>query len=117
MGCRWKTVGGKRVREDRVSGPVSMNLLASFSIGDLLAEIKARMISGSPTVTAEELRDATFRLFLNPETGYWLEIRRGPGFPPAYQNITQAEATRLEAHRPEPSFIARMFHWPEIPDN
>ena len=117
MPCEWKTINGKRVRVDRVSAPVSMNLLASFSIGDLLAEIRARMIEGSPRFTAEELRDATFRLFLSRETGYWLEIRRGPGFPPAYQNITQAEATRLEAHRPEPSFIARMFHWPEIPDN
>jgi len=116
MGCSWKTKGGKRVRSAPVAGPVSMNLLGQFSVADLLAEISARMVAGSPAFTAEELAPATFRLFLNAETGYWLEIRRGPGFPPAYQNITQAEATRLEAHRPEPRFIARMFHWPEIPD-
>jgi len=94
-----------------------MNLLASFTIADLLAEIRARMVSGSPTFTAEELRGATFRLFLSPETGYWLEVRRWLGFPPAYRHITQAEATRLEARRPEPSFIARMFDWPAEPDN
>lgn len=98
-----------------MSGPVSSQLLASFSIGDLLAEIQARMISGSPTFTAEELSQATFRLYKNAETGYWLEVRRGPGFPPAYRNITQAEATKLEAHRPDREFIAHMFDWLEVP--
>ena len=100
-----------------MSGPVSANLLAQFSVSDLLAEIQARMISGSPTFTAEELRDATFRLFLSQETGYWLEIKRGPGFPPAYRHITQAEATQLEAKRPTPHFIAHMFDWPEVAEH
>ena len=105
------------MRSGPVGGATLTNLLATFSIEDLLGEIKARMVSGSPTFTAEELRGATFRLFLNSETGYWLEIRRAPNLPPAYRNISQADATRLEARRPTPSFIARMFDWPEIPDH
>ena len=116
MGCRWKTVKGHRTRSEPVGGAVSPDLLASFSIGDLLAEISARMISGSPTFTAEELRDAVLRLWLDPERGYVAEVRRHPSLTPVYLSISQADADKLVAHRPTPHFLANLFDWPEVPD-
>jgi len=117
MGCRWVTRGGRRIREGPVGGAVTANLLASFSVADLLSEIKARMISGSPAFTAEELRDAVIRLWLDPEKGYIAEVRRHPSLPPVYRAITQAEATKLEVKRPTPSFLAHLFDWPTVPDH
>lgn len=117
MGCRWKTVKGRRVRVDTVSGPLSTKLLAGFSVADLLGEIRARMVTGSPTFTVEELRDAVIRLYYDEEKGYYVEVRRHPSLPPVIRYITQAEATRLEVNRPSPEFIARIFDWPEIPDH
>lgn len=116
MGCTWKTVRGRRIRTGPVGGPVAAGLLQQFSVADLLAEIQARMISGSPTFTAEELREAILRLWLDAEKGYIVEARRAPNLPPVYRAITQAEATKLEVGRPSGSFIARMFDWPEVPD-
>ena len=101
---------------DQVSGSISTNLLASFSIGDLLAEIQARMISGSPTFTAEDLRDAVVRLWLDQERGYVAEVRRHPSLTPVYLSISRADADRLVAHRPTAHFLANLFDWPEVPD-
>lgn len=120
-GCQWKTImkEGKfvRVRAGKVAAPVSTSLLASFSIADLLGEIKARMISGSPTLTAEELRDAVVRLWLQREWGYIAEVRRHPSLPPVYRSISTADANKLVAHRPSPSFLAHLFDWPNVPDH
>ncbi|MCJ7828428.1 MAG: hypothetical protein MUP81_01650 [Dehalococcoidia bacterium] len=119
-GCQWKTVlrGGKKVRErsNRVASAVSTNLLASFSIADLLSEIKARMISGSPTFTADELKDAVVRLWLQKEWGYIAEVRRHPSLTPVYLSISRADADRLVARRPTAHFLANLFDWPEVPD-
>lgn len=115
MGCRWRTVGGKRVRTGPVSGPVNSTLVGSFNVTDLLHLLNISQVMGSPVFTSDELRQATFRLYLNSETGYWLEVKRGPGFPPGYWHITEQEAIALEGRNPAPSFIAHMFHWPEVP--
>ena len=117
--CEFKTEkrngGYVRVRVRKVSQPSSTQQLGSLSLKNIFNILGVMSVSGSPHFTAEELSQATFRLFYNSETGYWLEVKRGPGFPPAYRHISQAEATRLEVSRPDPEFIARMFDWIEVP--
>ena len=116
MPCEWKTINGHRVRMDRVRDAALTTMMASFSVFGLLGELQAKMISGSPTFTADELKDAVIRLWLDAERGYVAEVRRHPSLPPVYRAITQADADKLVARRPDPHFLANLFDWPEVPD-
>ncbi len=110
MGCRWKTVSGKRMRAAPVGPARSAMAVFSTAVFNLLTALSLTFVHASPALTAEDLRDATFQLWQDPELGYVLEARMSPTATPIYHSITPAEAAALEANRPTASFIARMFH-------
>jgi hypothetical protein len=116
MGCRWKTRGGKRMRAAPVEGPRSIVSMLTFNVLNFLTSLAITFVHASPALTIEELREATLRLWKDPELGYFVEARFKPGAPPIYHSITTAEATALEAGRPTPDFIARMFHPVRVED-
>jgi hypothetical protein len=110
MGCRWKTVDGKRVRFDTVKQPRSALSIITASVANLLFRIGLTFVHASPELTLEELREATLTLWHDPELGYFIQAKMSPSAPSIYHSITTAEATAFEAGRYSGSFIARMFH-------
>ena len=109
MGCAWKTIRGRRVR---VGAAAPSRPLTSLEIGgllDLLAGAGIKFVSLSPEVAVEELRDAVLRIWHDPETGYMAEVRTSPTAPPVYHKISDQEARLLQARRPPPQLMARLF--------
>lgn len=117
MGCSYKMVRGRRIKISASGPAVVAGGVQIFSVADLLNILNLPSVSGSATFTRGDLKDATFQLWLDPEKGYIVESRIRPGSPPQYHFVGQAEATRLEALVPDPSFIARMFHIAEPVSN
>lgn len=109
MGCRWTTIAGKRVRLGPIEAARPIERVKEESVRDRMAALGLVVVSASPELTIDDLRDAILRLWLSPETGYLMEARITPGAVPIYHAISQLEATAWEAGAPTPEFIARMF--------
>lgn len=107
--CVWKTVAGKRVRFGPVAGPIHLEALKRENVRERMAALGLVVVSASPELTIDDLRDAVLTLWLDPEKGYLMEARIKPGATPIYHSIGQLEATAWEAGAPTPEFIARMF--------
>lgn len=115
MGCEWRTVQGKRIRVG-VAGPArAATMLGTMNLSSLMSGLGISLMIMSPVVTIDELRDATFRLWRDPEIGYIVEFRMTPGATPHYHTVNQLEATMLEAGTPTKELIGRLLHRPEIP--
>jgi len=114
MGCRWITIRGRRVRV----GPAAPARLASLEelgdILDLLSVAGVKFVRLSPEVPIEELENPVLRIWLDPETGYMVEVRSGPAAPPIYHHITADEARSLQIRRPSRELLERLFS-PEEP--
>jgi len=89
--------------------------IGTMSLPSLMARLGISLMLMSPAVSIDELRDATFRLWRDPEIGYIVEFRMTPGATPHYHTVNQLEATMLEAGTPSETLIGRLLHPPEIP--
>lgn len=117
MGCEWVTIAGRRMRVSAVEWPRRQEIIKMESVRERMAKLGLEVVSASPELTIDDLRDAVLRLWKDPETGYMMEARMTPGAAPIYHSISQLEATAWEAGTPTPEFIARMFTPVEPVDN
>ena len=117
MGCEWITRDGKRVRVAPVEAARISARIKEESVRERMAKLGLVVVSASPELTIDDLRDAVLRLWKDPETGYMMEARMTPGAAPIYHSISSLEATAWEAGTPPPEFIARMFTPAEAVDN
>lgn len=117
MPCRWVTIRGKRVR---LSGPVGpptiVTEIASITAMLIVASLAAVAVFHSPRITPEEAKDASLRIWLDDEKGYFAEARLRPGAPPIYTALTAEQAQRLKGPEPDPSLIALAFELKEPVD-
>jgi len=65
--------------------------------------------AGSPTVTLEELSEATIRVFEHGEMGYLVEAKFKPGDQPIYHYVTAEEAESIKTGEITPELIAHLF--------
>ena len=117
MGCKWVMIAGKRTRVDAVEWARRAPIIKMESVRERMAKLGLEVVSASPELTIDDLKDAVLRLWLDPEKGYIMEARITPGADPVYHAISQREATAWEAGMPSPEFIARMFSPVEPADN
>lgn len=109
MGCEWTMIAGKRVKLSAVEAARPRERIKEENVRERMAKLGLVIVSASPELTIDDLRDAVLRLWRDPETGYLMEARFYPSADPVYHSISQEEATRWESGRPTPEFIARMF--------
>lgn len=64
----------------------------------------------SPGFTAEELKNATIKVWLDIESGWMAEARFRPGAPPIYRKLTAEQAISLIKREETPKLIAQLFH-------
>ena len=117
MGCEWTTIAGKRVKMSAVEAARPRERVKEENVRERMAKLGLVVVSASPELTIDDLRDAVLRLWLDPETGYMMEARMTPGATPIYHSISNLEATAWEAGTPTPEFIARMFSKDEPVDH
>lgn len=117
MGCEWTIIAGKRIKLSAVEAARPRARIKEENVRERMAKLGLVVVSASPELTIDDLRDAVLRLWLDPETGYLMEARMTPGAAPIYHSISQLEATAWEAGAPPPEFIARMFTPVEPADN
>jgi len=94
-------------------GPVgsSVNALSLSVIGvvGVMTIMKMLSVKGSAEFTLEELREATVRIWRDPEKGYFTEARFAPKSPPIYRPISPVEASAWQIERPTSAMIAHAF--------
>ena len=86
--------------------------VTSMEIGaalDLLAAAGISFVRLSPEVPVEELQDAVLRIWHDEETGYMAEVRTSPKAPPVYHKLSDQESRLLQARRPPPELMQRLF--------
>lgn len=110
MPCRWVTVRGRHVRlAGRVGAATTVTQIAGISAAIIAGALAQVAIFRSPRVTPEEAREASVRVWLDEEKGYFAEARLRPGDPPVYTSLTPGQATNLRGPEPDPSLIAELF--------
>jgi len=109
MGCRWVTIAGRRVRVGPVEPTLPVVKVAELSPAERLRALGLFFAAGSPTVTVEELAQATIRLFDHGEMGWLAEAKFKPADLPIYHYITEAEAEAIKTGEITPQLIARLF--------
>lgn len=114
MGCEYRTVDGKRIRVGRVGPSRAATMLGTMDLSSLMSRLGISLMIMSPAVTIDELKDATFRLWRDPEIGYVVEFRMTPGAVPHYHTINQLDATALESGTASKELIGRLLHTPEL---
>lgn len=114
MGCVWKTIEGRRVRVGLAAPARIPKSVLVMSVRERLEALGLVYAAASPRITIEELRDATIRVWKDPEIGYMAEARLSPTAPPIYRRLTDEEARLIEAGKTPPELIARLFQ-PESP--
>lgn len=117
MGCSWITRFGKRYRVGPVEAARASVNIKQESVRERMAALGLVVVSASPELTIDDLRDAILRLWHDPEKGYTMESRITPSADPIYHSISQLEATAWEAGSPTPEFLARMFHTNITPEH
>jgi hypothetical protein len=90
-------------------GQKSPRDIISISHEEVLSRLQAlglEYAGGSPGYTAEELKDATVRIWYDIESGWMSEGRMKPGGPPIYHMITAEVAVDFIKHQETPEMIA-----------
>lgn len=109
MGCRWRTVRGKRERTGLAGDPLSALSILQISVAGIMLGLNLSVVSGSPSLTIDELRDATVRIWKDPEKGYFTEAHYHRRSPPLIRPITPATASAWLVKRPTSAMIAHAF--------
>ena len=110
MPCKWVTIAGRHVKlGGRVGAPTTVAQIAGISAAMIAGALAQVAIFRSPRVTPEEAREASVRVWLDEEKGYFAEARLRPGDPPIYTALTPEQATNLRGPEPDPSLIAKVF--------
>ena len=109
MGCKWVTIDGRRQRIGPVEPTLPVVEVKVLSPAERLRALGLFYAAGSPTVTLEELRQATIRLFNHGEMGWLVEARFKPGDLPIYHYVSDEEAELIRSGEITPALIAHLF--------
>lgn len=110
MSCRWKTIGGRRVRVGATTAIAVPMVIGELSISLRLSALGLTLATHSPSYTIEELKDAIIRLWRREEGGDLAEVRIKPGAPPIYHSVTPEQANQIESGEISAELIADLCH-------
>ena len=110
MGCKWKTIRGRRVRVGATTAIGAPVVAGELSITLRLAALGLVLATHSPSYTIEELKDAIIRLWRREEGGDLAEVRIKPGAPPIYHVVTPEQSRMIEDGEVSGELIADLVH-------
>ena len=107
--CSVAYIRGRYYRVGPVGPSVPVSPVVEISPAERLRALGLFYAAGSPTVTLEELSEATIRVFKHGEMGYLVEARFKPTAQPIYHYISAEEAESILTGNIAPELIAHLF--------